>query len=59
VTASLSITHFEPKLGNATMLPMPSGYEKSPDCGGPEWRWHNIIPFAVAVAVIVALMLWR
>jgi hypothetical protein len=38
---------------------MASGYQKSPDCHGPEWHWQNLIPFAVAVAIIDGLIMWR
>jgi hypothetical protein len=38
---------------------MPSGYEKSPDYGGPDPRWPNRKELLfVATAVIAAVALW-
>jgi len=33
---------------------MPSGYEQSPNYGGPEPSWHGIIVTAVAIIIVVA-----
>jgi hypothetical protein len=33
---------------------MASGFEKSPDYGGPEPRWPTLVLWLTAVAVIVA-----
>jgi hypothetical protein len=36
---------------------MPSGYERSPDYGGPEPTWRGIILGVIAFIAVVALVL--
>jgi hypothetical protein len=36
---------------------MPSGYEQSPDYGGPEPNWRGIILGVIAFTAVVALLL--
>lgn len=38
---------------------MASGYEKSPDYGGPQPSWSDLIPWAIIVGGLGALMWWR
>lgn len=35
---------------------MPSGYEKSPDYGGPEPSWRETIAMLIAIATIVGVL---
>ncbi len=37
---------------------MPSGYEKSPDYGGPPPTWRELIPVALVVALVTVWLLW-
>jgi len=39
---------------------MASGYEQSPDYGGPEWDWRDVLTWALVIIVCVAAFaLWR
>ena len=37
---------------------MPSGYEKSPDYGGPPWRPRDEIGWIVLMVVVLGGFLW-
>lgn len=36
---------------------MPSGYEKSPDYGGPEPTWRGFVVALIAIAAIAAFVM--
>jgi hypothetical protein len=33
-----------------------SGYEKSPDCGGPEPHWHDVVVAVLVMLSVTALL---
>ena len=37
---------------------MPSGYEQSPDYGGPEPTWKFLVAVALCLAAAAALVVW-
>jgi len=39
---------------------MPSGYERHPDYGGPEWTWRSVVLWAAIIAAVAAaFIVWH